>query len=122
MFGIGFFELVVIAIVAIIFVGPERLPEFMRKAGRLFVQARRISNEVKSTFNQAIYDVEEEIRKEKAEVLKKLLEEHRQKEETNSLTEKAMDPATPQGAEPMDPHLTSDSDLPQKPTEQKTEL
>lgn len=77
MFGIGFFEIVLIAVVAIVFVGPDRLPEFLRKAGKMYVQARRMTNEVRGAFNNAIYQVEEEVRQEKAAALKKLLEEQR---------------------------------------------
>ena len=58
MFGIGPMEMIVIAIVAIVFIGPERLPEVMRKFGKIFVQIRRQTNEVKSTFNEAIQDAE----------------------------------------------------------------
>jgi sec-independent protein translocase protein TatB len=77
MFGIGFFEIVLIAVVAIVFVGPDRLPELLHKAGRWYVQARRMTNEVRGAFNNAIYQVEEEVRQEKAAALKKLLEEQR---------------------------------------------
>ncbi len=113
MFGIGFFELVVIAVVAIIFVGPDRLPEFMRKAGRLFVQARRVSNEVKSSFNQAIYEVEEEIRKEKAAALKILLDEHRQEQALVKPSESAVEKhaSSPDGAEPTEPQYPKAPDL-----------
>lgn len=34
MFDIGFWELVIIALVALVVIGPERLPEFAREAGR----------------------------------------------------------------------------------------
>ncbi|WP_433161220.1 sec-independent translocase [Kribbella sp. CA-247076] len=42
MFGIGPFELVVIAIVAVLVFGPDRLPEFARTAGRLLRQVRQM--------------------------------------------------------------------------------
>jgi sec-independent protein translocase protein TatB len=40
MFGIGPLELVVIAIVAVLVFGPDRLPEFARTAGKLLRQVR----------------------------------------------------------------------------------
>ncbi len=40
MFDIGFWELVIIALVALVIIGPERLPEFARDAGRLLRKAR----------------------------------------------------------------------------------
>jgi sec-independent protein translocase protein TatB len=44
MFGIGPLELVVIAIVAVLVFGPDRLPEFARTAGRLLRQVRQLVN------------------------------------------------------------------------------
>src|SRR3954452_9790089 len=44
MFGIGPLELVVIAIVAVLVFGPDRLPEFARTAGRLLRQVRQMGN------------------------------------------------------------------------------
>jgi sec-independent protein translocase protein TatB len=41
MFDIGFWELVIIALVALVIIGPERLPEFARDAGRI---VRKIRN------------------------------------------------------------------------------
>ena len=73
MFGIGFFELLVIAVVALVFIGPKRLPDFMKQAGRFFVQMRRTANDVRSTFDQVVQDAESEIRREQAEALKGML-------------------------------------------------
>lgn len=73
MFGIGFFELLVIAVVALVFVGPKKLPDFMKTAGRFFVQMRRTANDVRSTFDQVVQDAENEIRREEAEAMKALL-------------------------------------------------
>ena len=65
MFGIGFLEICVIAVVALVFVGPKRLPELMRQAGKFFVQFRRVSSEVKSNFDQVVYEAEVEAHREK---------------------------------------------------------
>ncbi len=61
MFGIGPLELVVIAIVAIVVIGPDKLPDTMKKFGKFFVQARRHANDVKDTFHQVIHDAEREL-------------------------------------------------------------
>ena len=74
MFGIGIFEIIIIAVVALIFVGPARLPELMRQGGKLFVQLRRSANDVKSQFDGVIQQAEEEIRKVEREKFLKLLE------------------------------------------------
>jgi Tat protein translocase TatB subunit len=62
MFGIGFFELCIISIAALVFIGPQKLPEFMRQIGKVFVQVRRISNEVKSNVDEAIYAAEQDVK------------------------------------------------------------
>ncbi len=45
MFGLGYPEIFVIALVALVVIGPRRLPEMMRQAGRLSYQLRRAANE-----------------------------------------------------------------------------
>lgn len=48
MFDIGFSELMVIAIVALIVIGPERLPKVARTLGHLFGRMQRYVNDVKA--------------------------------------------------------------------------
>ena len=43
MFGVGLPELAVIAIIAVIVFGPDRLPDFARQAGRMLRQLREFS-------------------------------------------------------------------------------
>ena len=45
--GIGFFEICIIALFVLIFFGPQKLPEMMKEVGKFFIQAKRMSNEVK---------------------------------------------------------------------------
>ena len=44
MFGVGLPELLVIAFVAVVVFGPDRLPEYARQAGRLVRQLRNLAN------------------------------------------------------------------------------
>jgi len=61
----GFFELVVVAIIALVVVGPKDLPKLMRMAGKGFAQARRMAGEFTAAFNQMAREAEmEEMRKE----------------------------------------------------------
>lgn len=48
MFDIGFSELIVIGLVALVVIGPERLPRVARTAGALLGRAQRYVNDVKS--------------------------------------------------------------------------
>jgi sec-independent protein translocase protein TatB len=54
MFDIGFSELVVIAVVALIVIGPERLPKVARTAGILLGRLRRYAADVKADINREI--------------------------------------------------------------------
>lgn len=52
MFDIGFSELMVIGIVALIVIGPERLPKVARTAGHLFGRLQRYVSTVKSDISR----------------------------------------------------------------------
>jgi len=54
MFDIGFSELLVIAVVALLVVGPERLPRVARTAGHLFGRLQRYVNDVKSDIQREL--------------------------------------------------------------------
>ena len=52
MFDIGFSELVVIGVVALVVLGPERLPKVARTAGHLFGRLQRYVATVKADLNR----------------------------------------------------------------------
>lgn len=54
MFDIGFWELMTVAVVALLVVGPERLPQLARDAGRWVRAIRRF-------INQTRYEIEREL-------------------------------------------------------------
>lgn len=70
MFGIGPMELIIIAVIAIVFVGPQRLPEVMTKLGRLFVQVRRQTQDVRESINSVIKDAERDLELERVKKLR----------------------------------------------------
>jgi len=71
MFDMGFAEMLIIGIVALLVIGPERLPSVARKAGKYFARIRRFVSNVKS-------DVEREFRTDELqEMLQKQQEELR---------------------------------------------
>ena len=51
MFGMGTQEILVILAVALIFIGPKRLPEIARALGRGFGELRRAADEIKGEIN-----------------------------------------------------------------------
>jgi sec-independent protein translocase protein TatB len=58
MFDIGWTEILVIAVVAIIVVGPKDLPRMLRSLGRYAGQLRRTAGEFRSQFDEAIRESE----------------------------------------------------------------
>jgi sec-independent protein translocase protein TatB len=51
-FDIAFSEIVVIAVVALVVIGPERLPKVARTLGHMFGRLQRYVNEVKADINR----------------------------------------------------------------------
>ena len=66
MFDIGFSEILVIAVVALIVIGPERLPKVARTLGHLFGRMQRYVNDVKADISREMEL--EELRKLQASV------------------------------------------------------
>lgn len=52
MFGIGFSELMLIGLVALIVVGPERLPKLARTAGAWLGKLNRYASQIKAEINR----------------------------------------------------------------------
>lgn len=65
MFDIGWSELVVIAIVAILVVGPKDLPSMLRTVGKTVGNLRRMAGDFQRQFDQALREAElDEVKKE----------------------------------------------------------
>jgi sec-independent protein translocase protein TatB len=58
MFDIGWSELVVIGVVALIAIGPKELPGVLRTAGQWMGKMRRMANEFQGQFNEAMREAE----------------------------------------------------------------
>ena len=59
MFEIGFSEIVLIAIIALLVVGPQELPALVRGIGSWLGKARRFAGAVKTEFDREIHKAEE---------------------------------------------------------------
>jgi Tat protein translocase TatB subunit len=57
--SIGTSELILVGIVALIFLGPRRLPEIAKKIGKIMTEFRGTANEFKATWQREV-DFEEE--------------------------------------------------------------
>jgi sec-independent protein translocase protein TatB len=61
MFDIGWSEILVIAVVAIIVVGPKELPRMLRSFGKTMGMVRRTANDFKRQFDEALREAEREV-------------------------------------------------------------
>ncbi len=61
MFGIGPWEIVVIAIVALILIRPSDLPAVLRKAGKFLAELRSLRDDVTRSLSEVKREVEREI-------------------------------------------------------------
>jgi len=51
MFGIGMTEMIVIAVIALIFIGPDQIPQVARTVGRFLNELRRSTDDIKRQFS-----------------------------------------------------------------------
>ncbi len=65
MFDIGFLELVIVAVIGLLVLGPERLPHAARAAGKWVGKARRMVNQFSREIDRQIEadEIREELRK-----------------------------------------------------------
>ena len=61
MFGIGLPEMIIIAVVALVFIGPDKLPGVLRSIGKGLVELKRATSDVRSTVQDEMHKIEEEI-------------------------------------------------------------
>ena len=61
MFGIGLPEMIIIAAVALIFIGPDKLPGVLRSIGKGLVELKRSTSDVRATVQDEMNKIEEEI-------------------------------------------------------------
>lgn len=62
MFNLSGTEIVFILLAALVLLGPEKLPDTLRKVGRVYAEVRKISNGFQSELRNAINEPTKEIR------------------------------------------------------------
>ncbi|MFN7728809.1 MAG: Sec-independent protein translocase protein TatB [Bdellovibrio sp.] len=62
MFGLGFSEILVLGIIALIVIGPEDLPKVARKIGRFMNELKRGGESFKKEFEQSTISMQDHLR------------------------------------------------------------
>jgi sec-independent protein translocase protein TatB len=123
MFDIGFSELLVIAVVALIVIGPQRLPKVARTLGHLFGRMQRYVNDVKA-------DISREMELEELKKLQSSMEDTARSmrdsvqqgfSETESELNKIAQSAQPK-VDPYDNPFADPPPAPEPPPSQQAEL
>ncbi len=110
MFDVGFSELIVIGLVALIVIGPERLPGVARTVGHLLGRLQRYVNDVKSDINREMQL--DELKKLQEQVTTQARDMERQVNEQMHSVETSLNASIAQGIEeksppPLDQALTA---------------
>ena len=61
MFGVGLPEMMIIAVVALLVIGPDKLPGDLRSIGKGLVQLKRATSDVRTTVQNEMNKIEDEI-------------------------------------------------------------
>ncbi|MDH2915239.1 MAG: Sec-independent protein translocase protein TatB [Gallionella sp.] len=114
MFDVAFSELVVIALVALIVVGPERLPQVARTAGHMWGRLQRYVSTVKNDISNEM-DLEE-ARKMKRNLTRQVGEVEQEVKSAQLTLEQQILQAQYRQAPPIDPsEIVSLNDVTKKP-------
>ena len=69
MFGIGFQEMLVIVVLALVLIGPKRLPEVAKAIGKTLAEFKRAVEDVKETVNEEMFKEEKKLLKDEKQYL-----------------------------------------------------
>ena len=111
MFDFGFWELLMVVVVALIVVGPERLPSLARTAGFWVGKAKRMVNEVKAEINQELA----------ADELKKTLDKQSLMNDVYEVIEETKQ-VSQDLKQDIEKKLTIPEDEPEKPADKNAEM
>jgi sec-independent protein translocase protein TatB len=103
MFDIGWSELLVIAVVAIVVIGPKDLPRALRTVGQWTGKMKRMAREFQGQFNEALREAELDTIKRDVEALAKepFADVNKELEKTGSDIRQGLDNAVKEAEKPV---------------------
>ena len=101
MFNLSGSEIVIILLLALVILGPEKLPDFLRRAGRTYAELKKLGNNFQSEMRSVLDEPMKEMR-ETADLIQKSA----QFEDSDSTKPGSGGRATPAPARPAEPAHT----------------
>ena len=124
MFDIGWMELMVIAIVAIVVIGPKDLPRAMRFVGQWSGKMKKMAREFQGQFNEALREAELDTVKKDVESIARIDPMAGVRKEmakvdgaVRDATRPTAKPAAPAASEPVAPAVETEAPEPAPPAE-----
>ncbi len=119
MFGMGFAEILIIAVIAILFLGPDKLPQTMVEIAKFFRSVKRTVSSAKASLDEELHisDMKEEVMNYKKELIsasneldrmvdiQEVNSEIREIKKSVEITEEAEKPAESKPAAPTTPEV-----------------
>ena len=95
MFGIGMPELIIIFVIALIIIGPKKLPDLARALGKGMTEFRKATNEIKSNLDMGddLKGIEEEL----ADSVSGMIHEAEMEAEMEEKDDTQVEPETEEG-------------------------
>lgn len=118
MFNFQGSEIIIILLLALVVLGPEKLPDAMRKAGKAYAELKKVSSSFQQEFQAAIDEPVREIRetanllRDSADFTKLQTGERTEKPQSGQMTD-----AASMNLAPSDPTVTPVDDVPFAPAE-----
>lgn len=95
--------MLLIGVVILVFVGPDRIPEMMSTAGKWYGKFRRMSDDLRRAFNAEVARVEADKRRDELDTRRREADVRRQVEREERERAAAAGEAPPSPAEPAEP-------------------
>ena len=120
MFGIGMPEMLLILAIALIVIGPKKLPDLAKSLGRAFAEFKRATSELKESFeiDPELKDIKKTFNEMKSEFKESIDIDIDKKPEEQDLSENSKDTKTTLNEMSSETEETIDGDVDKKPEEQ----
>lgn len=115
MFGIGFWEIAIILVIALIALGPEKLPKIARSLGRGMRELREAANGVRRAIDEETGDLRSDLRSDLEEIKQPFQEARKPLDEFQQELQKNVEPAEEKPDPAPEPDVETERDRTPRP-------